>query len=580
MNIFEYVPLMKTLDPVVGTVGIVLLLLFLVFITLKMLGGLRRGFWRQLFRTGTTLLSAVISYITGVSLSNSIIGSLNAESFGDVIDQIATADPEAANMVADMISKINFELIEYLVLLPATIVLIPLLTSIVFVVINVVLNIVRAIVTKIVGVNKAKNNSDRLGGVVLAFVEAVIWVIMVTLPLSAMFSLANAVYEKATATPEIGVYGAAEEEETEDSFVTLYQQYVAPFTQNPASAFIQQMGANAIADGIATVTIDDQPTNMREEVLKVADVVVEATKLSEADFTALTENEKDSVTAIVFTLSESKIMSKVLVGTLNTIPTLVEENVIPLDFDDTAVSGLIDSVMTFLEETSTETLEEDLGTLTEVYFGLCDSGIIAAVTNGDDVMDAFKEGKDELLDAINALSSNERTENIVDGMYDVVINAAFGNTSSKPGDADMPDNEESMPGDDANNNVGTSNIGVQDIKDGITQIADITKGNKTDDEYIAELADAIIDVAKDKLNVEIEEDMATEAAKFINENLSEEMDKLRAAVADKIKFNELVFALLDAFQCYNDGEEIDLEQFEEILDIEITDRIDEFIPEE
>ena len=579
MNIFEYVPLMKTLDPVVGTVGIVLLLLFLVFITLKMLGGLRRGFWKQLFRTGTTLLSAVISYITGVSLSNSIIGSLNAESFGDVIDQIATADPEAANMVAEMIAKINFELIEYLVLLPATIVLIPLLTAVVFVVLNVVLNIVRAIVTKIVGVNKAKNNSDRLGGVVLAFVEAVIWVIMVTLPLSAMFSLANAVYEKATATPETGVYGVAQEEETEDSFVTLYQQYVAPFTQNPASAFIQQMGANAIADGIATVTIDDQPTNMREEVLKVADVVVEATKLAEADFTALTENEKDSITAIVFTLSESKIMSKVLVGTLNTIPTLVEEDVIPLDFDDTAVSGLIDSVMTFLEETSTETLEEDLGTLTEVYFGLCDSGIIAAVTNGEDVMDAFKEGKDELLDAINALSSNERTENIVDGMYDVVINAAFGNTSSKPEEGDE-EAKPNIPGDNTGNNAGVSGIGVQDIKDGITQIADITKGNKTDDEYIAELADAIIDVAKDKLNVEIAEDMATEAAKFINENLSEEMDKLRAAVADKIKFNELVFALLDAFQCYNDGEEIDLEQFEEILDIEITDRIDELVPEE
>ena len=576
MNIFEYVPLMKTLDPVVGTVGIVLLLLFLVFITLKMLGGLRRGFWKQLFRTGTTLLSAVISYITGVSLSNSIIGSLNAESFGDVIDQIATADPEAANMVAEMIAKINFELIEYIVLLPATIVLIPLLTSVVFVVLNVVLNIVRAIVTKIVGVKKAKNNSDRLGGVVLAFVEAVIWVIMVTLPLSAMFSLANSIYEKASATPDTGVYRTAEEE-SENSFVAIYEQYVAPFTQNPASAFVQQMGANAIADGIATVTIDEQPTNMREEVLKVADVVVEATKLAEADFTALTEREKDSVTAIVFTLSESTIMSKILVGTLNAVPTLVEEKVIPLDFGDTAVGGLVDSVMTFLEETSTETLEEDLGTLTDVYFGLCDSGIISAVTNGEDVMDAFKEGKDELLNAINSLSSNERTENIVDGMYDVVINAAFGSTSSKPGD--IPGEDADIPG-DAGNNAGTSDIGVQDIKDGITQISNITKGNKTDDEYVAELSAAIIDVAKDKLDVEIAEDMATEAAKFINENLSEEMEKLRDAVADKIKFNELVFALLDAYQCFNDGEEIDLEQFEEILDIEITDRIDDFIPEE
>jgi hypothetical protein len=121
---------------------------------------------------------------------------------------------------------------------------------------------------------------------------------------------------------------------------------------------------------------------------------------------------------------------------------------------------------------------------------------------------------------------------------------------------------------------------VQDIKDGITQIAGIGKGNKTDEEYIEELSAAIIDVAKDKLNVELEEDMAIETAKFINDNLSEEMEKLDAVTKDKIKFNELVFALLDAYDSFNNGEDIDLEQFEEILDIEITDKIDEFIPEE
>ena len=317
---------------------------------------------------------------------------------------------------------------------------------------------------------------------------------------------------------------------------------------------------------------------MRGEVLKVADVVVEATKLAEADFTALNDGEKKSITNIVSTLSESTIMSKMVVGTLNTIPTLVEENIIPLDLGDTPVNGLIDSVMVFLEETSTETLEEDLTTLTDVYFGLCDSGIISAVTNGDDVMEAFKEGKNELLDAMNSLSGNERTEDIVDSMYDVVINAAFGNSAPS-----APDNDESFGDDsmgDMGNNENAPQIGVQDIKDGISQIAGIEKGNKTDEEYIEELSEAIIDVAKDKLNVELEKDMAIEAAKFINDNLSEEMEKLDAVTKDKIKFNELVFALLDAYQSFNDGEDIDLEQFEQILDIEITDRIDEFIPEE
>ena len=124
------------------------------------------------------------------------------------------------------------------------------------------------------------------------------------------------------------------------------------------------------------------------------------------------------------------------------------------------------------------------------------------------------------------------------------------------------------------------NITIQQVKDGISQIAGIEKNDKTDEEYINELAAAIIDVAKDKLNVEFEKDMALEAAKFINDNLSEEMEKLENVTKDKIKFNELVFALLDAYQSFNDGEDIDVEKFEDILDIEIPDKIDEILPEE
>lgn len=588
MNLFDYIQSMKNSDNmVIGIAGLAVLALFLLVIVFKMLGGMRRGAWRQIIRTGMTLAAAVVSYFIATGLSNSIIGSLNIDNIEDLIVNVDSYAPGAGEVITSIINQIGKEslqeylnFVEYVVLLPATLIIIPIIATVVFLVINLILKIVRAIITKIAGFKKAGNNAERLGGALLGAVEGIIWMIMVTLPLSAMLSLVNQVYEKATAAPERAAYTREIEEEEEESntFVEIYEEFVAPFTKNPASMFIRQIGADAIADGIATVTVDGRSTNMRGEVLAVADVVVEATKLVEADFTALKENEKESVYSIVFTLSESTFMSKVMVGTLNTIPTLVDQEIIPVDLGETPVGGLVDSVMVFLEETSTETLEEDLTTLTDVYFGLCDSGIISAVTQGEDVMEAFKEGKDDILGAINSLSSNERTEDIVDSMYDVVINAAFGNSPPSAPDeegGDVGDNNEDM-----GDNETAPPIGVQDIKDGISQIAGIEKGNKTDEEYIEELSAAIIDVAKDKLNVELEEDMALETAKFINDNLSEEMEKLDAVTKDKIKFNELVFALLDAYDSFNNGEDIDLEQFEQILDIEISDKIDEFIPEE
>ena len=592
MNLFDYIQSMKNSDNmVIGIAGLAVLALFLLVIVLKMLGGMRRGAWRQIIRTGMTLAAAVVSYFIATGLSNSIIGSLNIDNIEDLIVNVDSYAPGAGEVITSIINQIGKEslqeylnFVEYVVLLPATLIIIPIIATVVFLVINLILKIVRAIITKIAGFKKAGNNAERLGGALLGAVEGIIWMIMVTLPLSAMLGLVNQVYEKATAAPERAAYTREIEEEEEESntFVEIYEEFVAPFTKNPASMFIRQIGADALADGIATVTVDGRSTNMRGEVLAVADVVVEATKLVEADFTALKENEKESVYSIVFTLSESTFMSKVMVGTLNTIPTLVEQEIIPIDLGETPVGGLVDSVMVFLEETSTETLEEDLTTLTDVYFGLCDSGIISAVTQGEDVMEAFKEGKDDILGAINSLSSNERTENIVDSMYDVVLNAALGNNSSAPSE---PGDNDNVSGDAGNEGEGDNNenapqISVQQIKDGISQIAGIEKGDKSDEDYVNELATAIIDVTRDKLNFELEEDMALETAKFINDNLSEEMEKLDAVTKDKIKFNELVFALLDAYDSFNNGEDIDLEQFEQILDIEISDKIDEFIPEE
>ena len=78
MDLFEYIDRMKAMGSTVATVAVVLLCLFLAFIIIKMLGGMRRGTWKQLFRSATTLAAAIISYAVSVMLSNSIMGSTSS----------------------------------------------------------------------------------------------------------------------------------------------------------------------------------------------------------------------------------------------------------------------------------------------------------------------------------------------------------------------------------------------------------------------------------------------------------------------------------------------------------------------
>ena len=51
MNLFEFIQTMKEMGTPFGIAGVAILGLFLIYIILKMLGGMRRGTWRQLVRT-------------------------------------------------------------------------------------------------------------------------------------------------------------------------------------------------------------------------------------------------------------------------------------------------------------------------------------------------------------------------------------------------------------------------------------------------------------------------------------------------------------------------------------------------
>ena len=197
MSFINYINEMKEMDSIVGMVGAGILALFLLFIIFKMLGGMRRGTWRQLVRTLATLAAAVVSFVAGVIISNKIIGSLDVQNLESFILEIEAASPEAGEMVRNVLSAIDTEMIEYILLLPATIIIIPICTTVLFLVINLVFKIIRAILIKILKFKKAKNNTQRLGGALLAAVEFIIWTTMVLLPVTSLITLADAAYTEA-----------------------------------------------------------------------------------------------------------------------------------------------------------------------------------------------------------------------------------------------------------------------------------------------------------------------------------------------------------------------------------------------
>ena len=538
MSIFQYVEKMQDLGTTTALIGLGIVALFLCIIIFKMLGGLFRGTLRQLLRTGFTLLSAIIAYCIAVSLSNNIIGMLNANNLEGVISAIDSYVPGLGDALRSAVGSFDGELLEYLLLLPATIFIIPCLTPVIFMLINLVLKIVRAILTKVLGIERGKGAMNRLGGAALAAVEGIIWMVVIMLPICSIMSIVDESYNDAIKAADGDVKIQLEE---------TYDEYFLPFTANPAVNFISSVGADAMADGIATVKIDNKKFNVREQVLDVAHIViVDTATLKGADFTALNEEQKEAFGSIIDTLGDSPLLSRILVNVLHAIPSVYEKGLISLDLSSSEYTAVVDNLIIFLETTNDKTIGKDLDTIKDFYFGFCDSGLAAAIKNGEDIVkfinDDYK-GEKHILGMINSLSGNPRTQGIVDGLYNLVLNVAFSGAMDK-GEGDT-----------------AIDINISDVKEGLNNIVSVKKDNyATEEEYKEELSNTIGSTLNDTMGVELEKEVVDDIADYVDQNYSEKLDDL----TDE-EFNELIFEFIDIYQGYLNGEEVNPDDLNNII---------------
>ena len=520
MDLVQYITQMKALGTPVATASVVLLCLFLVVIIFKMLGGMRRGTWKQILRTGLTLAAAIISYIIAVIVSNSIMGSTDKGSIEDFITLLDNSFPGVGEFLTQALSSFDPEVFEYVIILPAAVVLLPILSTVIFLLINLLLKFVRSILLKLFGFKAAKTNTQRLGGALLGAVEAIIWIIMVTLPITGLVGIVN------SACDEVLSSDRAEDE----SFATTYEEYIMPFTENPAFSFMDSLGVQTLADGIATITIDGEVTNLRDELLSVANIgLIEIPALEDADFGALTAENKLSLDNIVDALGRSPFISSVIAGVVQSSSGLMNSDFIPLDKAGD-YGPFLASLVDFLEGVSRETLQNDVNTIKAVYYAISDSRVIKEIekTEGADLMallqEKQKDGDDTLLEIVTILQSNERTAPIIKAMTQALLSALST-------DIQMPDGS-------------TVTVSYDTLKDDMKDVLSVDRDNyQSDDEYMDALSMALDTTLRDN-GIEIDDEIVDSIAEYIDSEYSSVTE-----LTDE-QFNDILLNYYDAYLEY------------------------------
>ena len=532
MNFFTYLNKMKELGSIPALVGMGIFALFLIVIIVKMFIGIRRGTKRQIVHLLLTCAAAIISVGVATYLSNHIIGSLSSDNFQGLLEAIDGVAPGVGTSLLDTLSKVNNpEIIEYIILLPATLFVLPLLAALLFFVVNILFKIVYIIVVKILKFKKAKTSPERLGGAVLAAVEAIICMMVLFLPINGTLGLVDNVFETAIEA-EIDDSGDLEE---------IYEEYLVPFTKNPAISFLNNMGGSKIADRIATVKIDGEKTNIRAEITDATRLVLfDITQLAEADFKQLSPGEKVAVTNVINAVCDSEFMSNLMVGVVNTLASAIDSGEIPLskggDFQP-----VVEEAIAYIRNISTETLKEDLHTIKDLYFVILDSGVLTAIDDGQDIMTLLKEKSDEGDDSINKikdiLKANPRTNSMVTALTKSLVNSLI------PEDTTIVVDGKEIE------------VSYETVKESVNEILTVTKENKTEEEFKDALKDKLNKVLVEDNKIEIEDE---EIIDGIVDHINENYDEIYSVVGEMTdgaeltdeQFNDIIFSYLDAYLEY------------------------------
>ncbi len=501
---------------IASTISLVVLGILGVLVLIGALKGLSRGISRQVIRTASIILSVVISFILVKISYSAIFGYFDGKTVEDIIaDLSATASSAGVQLnPEDFASLSNFDAatVKYILAIPLALIIMPLAFTVSFVIISALMLIVHAIVSGVLGFSKKKNNATtRLLGMALGAVQGLFVAIVLLFPILGIANVAADSIETMRQNEN--------KSEAELEIIELYDANIKEAVESPAVRIMSSVGGNLLYKMVSTAKIDGDSIAMSEQVAPVVSIYAEySSKLVDADFTKLTEENKEGINAIIEELEASDYFKPLLAGIVKGAANTIAESEAMTEMEE-PVKSIFASIITIFQTSDKTNIVSDVSTLRDLYFLLSDEGILAAVMGeeggeGTDILKLLsnqdENGKTALSRAINILQINDRTKPIVGSLTKLSITML---ASGSAGGEMTPEQTEQIE------------QVYEDVKTGLNEVVQVKREDyASDEEHKAAVSDTLE-------NVLVDNNILSDS--FIEEN-REEVDKVMDAVSDRI----------------------------------------------
>lgn len=482
--------------------------------------GLRRGISRQLVRTLTIVASIIISFIIATTTFSELSAYLDGKTMEDIEVLLIEKGILSAEQDSSWLQNLDVQTLKLILAIPLSLIVMPLIFVICFIVISAVMLIVHWILSAIFGFKKRRNNIvTRLLGMCLGLIQGVAVAGLLFMPVIGL---------GASLTESVAVLNSeSPEDETTVQLTQTYNTYLKATVESPAFTILGKCGINALYTKIATVNINDKPSDMTELMPDLTAVIGEASGLKGADFKNLTPENEETIKRMLDTVESSAYLTEVLAGSINTLSHAYTNGAFNLQLGE-PFDSIISSAVSIFHTTDSTNVHTDLDTIADVFFILSRDGVLTAFDSGSDAMLDVLTKRDEngettVNRVVNTINSNERTKPLVTLITKLSITVM-------------------------SQQAGISEDALQtydNIKTSLNE--DILPINKedyaTEEEYVADVSIALDNTLKEN-NITLEKEVVDTMAQYVADNYSD-IDEITDEQA-----NDIILSYYDAYLDY------------------------------
>lgn len=384
-----------------------------VILVLGAVGALKgafRGIARQAVRLITIGASVVLAFFATRNAYPLVVEFFEGKTMLQLLET-ARLDGVIAGVnseIFELLSSMDAQVVSDVLTLPLTIVILPFVFVISFVLISAVMLLVHACVSGVLGYAKNNNTAlTRILGAMLGFIQGAFVAAVILIPVSGL----------------INVMGTAvERSDTENGKATeLYEAYISEAAQSPVNQLITRCGGELVYEKLTSVSLADteESVDMRESVYNMLVIYDKWMSLESADFSNLSAEEREALTVSIEIMGEDPYIASMLSGIIRSMVSSESIRYTLTESFEEPFRGFFDEWLAVYEDTTAQTVKEDLHTVVDVIFIMMDNDVFAAFAthNGEMMRSIFisadERGETVITKIVSRFNENPRTAGLV-----------------------------------------------------------------------------------------------------------------------------------------------------------------------